>query len=130
MTKPNDDNLKKLGKKLSELARLELKNHAAKRNPLSPASAEPVTISQLVAEGDRIIQKEAEEQVRKMSTAEESSSQNPYARARINILKKMPEWRRKDIAEMEKTGDLNNHMYDLFVKEVEKEGDLLGDKIS
>ena len=121
MAKMNNDNLKKLKEKLQELAKLEIQ-----RKTSAPATlATPVTISQLVAEGDRIIQEEAEEQVKKMSTAEEISSKNPYIKGRIDVLKKYPAWKRNEITEMEKNGNINNHSYDRFVKDVEEAGDKL-----
>jgi hypothetical protein len=50
-------------------------------------------------------------------------TQNPYLRARIEILTKYPEWRRKEVQEMERTGDINNKFYLDFVHDVAVLGD-------
>ena len=52
-----------------------------------------------------------------------TDTQNPYLRARIEILNKYPEWRRNEVREMERTGDINNAHYDAFVHEVALLGD-------
>jgi hypothetical protein len=54
------------------------------------------------------------------------SSANPYLQARNKILADYSEWRRNEIAEMEKTGDINNRFYNDFVHEVA----ILGDSLS
>lgn len=50
-------------------------------------------------------------------------SKNPYVRARIKILTDLPPARRKQIEEMEKTGNTDNHTYEQFSKMVAKLGD-------
>ena len=54
------------------------------------------------------------------------TSLNPYLLARLKILSDYPEWRRNEVATMEKTGDINNRHYDDFVHEVA----ILGDSLS
>jgi len=49
--------------------------------------------------------------------------QNPYLRARLEVLKKYPAWRREEIGEMERTGNINNRYYSDFVHEVTLLGD-------
>lgn len=46
------------------------------------------------------------------------SSDNPYYQARQRVLKDLPEWRRKEVLDMEKTGDIENRYYDDFVRQV------------
>jgi delta 1-pyrroline-5-carboxylate dehydrogenase len=115
----NNDDFKKLGEKLREII-----NQAAQNITPLPVTT-PVSISQLVAEGDAILKKEAEESVKKMSSEADISSKNPYVRARIAILKRMPEWKRSEIATMEKEGKLDNRVYEEFVKLIATEGDKL-----
>jgi hypothetical protein len=50
---------------------------------------------------------------------------NPYTQARIKVLEEYPEWRREEIAEMEKTGNINNRHYEDFVHTVTMLGDSL-----
>lgn len=50
-------------------------------------------------------------------------SDNPYIRARAEVLKKMIPSLRKQIEEMEKTKNLDNRIYKDFVQEVRKLGD-------
>ncbi len=52
------------------------------------------------------------------------SSGNPYLRARLKILADYKEWRRNEIEQLEKSGDLNNSHYLSFVKEVTALGDI------
>jgi hypothetical protein len=54
------------------------------------------------------------------------SSGNPYIQARHEVLSKYSEWRRNEIAVMEKTGNIDNRYYNDFVHEVA----ILGDKLS
>lgn len=49
---------------------------------------------------------------------------NPYMRARIEILTKHQAWRRNEILEMERLGDTDNRFYMDFVREVAKLGDI------
>lgn len=52
-----------------------------------------------------------------------TDNQNPYLRARLKILADYEDWRRNEIEQLEKTGDLNNKNYLSFVKEVAALGD-------
>jgi hypothetical protein len=102
------------------------------------------TLAELVAEGDAII--EAEERAKRAANTmvKKGESQtaptapapmvkeikpivstNPYVIARENILKKMDNFCRKEILEMERTGDKDNRIYNEFIVEVRKEGDRL-----
>lgn len=67
--------------------------------------------------------KETVKQTKKTSIP--PSSGNPYIQARHKILEEYPEWRRTEIATMEKTGDIDNRHYDDFVREVAILGDSL-----
>ena len=46
------------------------------------------------------------------------SEDNPYYQARQRVLKDLPEWRRKEVLEMESIGNINNRYYDDFVRQV------------
>jgi len=62
---------------------------------------------------------------KKKSSPIPPESQNPYIQARHKILSAYPEWRRNEIADMEKTGNTNNRFYTDFVHEVAVLGDSL-----
>jgi hypothetical protein len=50
-------------------------------------------------------------------------SSNPYYTARLYVLANYPEWKKKQLLEMEKIHDIDNSTYMRFVKDVAKEGD-------
>lgn len=54
-----------------------------------------------------------------------STSQNAYVQARCKILTGYTPFKRQEIADMEKTGDINNRFYAEFVHEVAVLGDQL-----
>ena len=47
-----------------------------------------------------------------------SSKALVYKQARERILKDLPDWRRKEILDMEASGDVNNRFYDAFVRDL------------
>jgi hypothetical protein len=55
-----------------------------------------------------------------------ASSNNPYVRARIEVLTTYSSWKKKQIEIMERTNDLDNHIYNDFIHDVA----VLGDKYS
>ena len=118
----DDDDIKRLSNNLRRLMNAAEKE---KLQSLQPTTPQAISISQLVANGDAIIKQEAEDSVKKMSTAEEITSKNPYAQARIIVLKRMPAWKRNEIAEIEKTGNKDSRAYGEFIKLVADEGDKL-----
>lgn len=129
MTIGDDDNVKKLSEKLRELA---MRKTANERKNLKPTSRIP-TIAEMIAEGEKLLREDAKVKAvtglaapTKKKTDLPPSNQNPYVQARHQVLSKYPEWRRNEVAEMEKTGNLNNQFYDAFIKEVS----VLGDKLS
>lgn len=125
----DDENIKKLGEKLKELA----EKHAAKeRKNLKPTSHLP-TISELIAEGEKLLAEDLRVKKALANVPEKApktdippSSTNPYIQARHQILSKYSEWRRNEIAEMEKTGNTDNRHYTDFTHDVM----VLGDKLS
>lgn len=46
------------------------------------------------------------------------SKDNPYYKARQRVLSDLPEWRRKEVLEMEKIGNVDNRYYEDFVRQV------------
>jgi hypothetical protein len=129
MTIGDDENVKKFSEKLRELA---MRKTANERKNLKPTSRIP-TIAEMIAEGEKLLREDAKVKAvtglvapTKKKTDLPPTNQNPYVQARHQILSKYPEWRRKEVAEMEKTGNLNNQFYDAFIKEVS----VLGDKLS
>lgn len=127
--KTNEENFKKYQERLAELQ---------KQGNLVPSPDLPVPqlISHLAAEGEKLLNAETTKVVgkvrpkiddtKKLDMALALSSKNPYIRARIMILQKLPTWRKKELAEMEKTGNINNKHYEEFVHEVA----ILGDSLS
>ena len=91
------------------------------------------TISQLAAEGEKILADEEKKDSKttpvpttpvppKPSKALENAlgamSKNPYVKARIDVLKKMSEFARHEIETMEKERNVNNRFYAQFTAEV------------
>jgi hypothetical protein len=131
----NDENFKKYQERLTRLQQ---------EGNLTPPPDLPLDqlISYLAAEGTKLL--EAEEKTKKtapkllptpkvddsnkLTAALATSSKNPYVRARQIVLEKLPEWRKKELAEMEKTGNVNNTKYKEFVAEVAKLGDTLSEQ--
>ena len=118
MPKDNDE-IKKLGEKLREMANQE-------RKGLKPTKKAP-TLAEMIAEGGRLLDEEQKKTTpKKVSTPSPiETSSNPYVKARNKILQGYNEWRRREIAEMEKTGNVNNRFYNDFVHEVAVLGDSL-----
>lgn len=89
----NKENLKKLGEQLKRAAELK-----AQKQTTTTVSSQALPIK-------------------------EEKPQNPYFKARIKVLMGYPEWRRNEIATLEKNGDINNRHYLSFVKDVAEQGD-------
>jgi len=124
----NEENFKRYQERLAELQR---------EGNLIPPPDLPTAelISFLAAEGEKLLGTEKTvgrvkpkivDERKKLDATLSLSSKNPYVRARIVILQKLPAWRRNEIAEMEKTGNIDNKFYEEFVHEVA----ILGDKLS
>ena len=87
----------------------------------------------LLKEGHRLLMVEAEKTIvnpvdapKKLETALGEKSNNPYIKARIQILKKYPEWKRNEVLKMEEKKNTNNRFYEEFCREVTD----LGNKLS
>lgn len=125
----NDENFKKYQNRIKGLG---AKN-------LIPTPKEP-TMSELAAEGQKMLEEEALsknykavpitvrpiDDRKKLDKALAISSTNPYVRARVMILEKLSPMVKNELAEMEKTGNINNKKYEMFVQQVA----ILGDKLS
>lgn len=92
----------------------EFRNH--------PAPPKEESLSDLIAEGNRLLEQE-EKIIKKSAPSSLKNESNPYIRARAEVLKKMPSWKRNEIATMEKEHNLDNPYYDDFVKQVRILGD-------
>ena len=118
----NDSNLKRYKNRLTSLDGLQ-------STPELPMAK---LIDHLIAEGNALLKTEAvpvkKTSKTKLSAALSTSSSNPYTKARAMVLEKLPEWRRKELARMEKTGDINNRFYQDFISEVSALGDQLSQK--
>lgn len=89
------------------------------------------TLDELIAEGERLLKldekkaKSMPDERKRLDSTLEEKSPNPYIRARAMILKKLPPANRKQILDMEASGNTDNHQYTTFVKKVVKLGDSL-----
>lgn len=122
----NEENFKKYQERMANLQR------SGDLTPIPDLPQEKL-IDYLVAEGNKLLAKDVKEGKVKDDSAKlhktlAISSKNPYVRARIQILEKMPDWKKKEIAEMEKSGNIHNKFYDDFVHQVAILGDSLGNK--
>lgn len=120
----NEDNFEKYKERLNAFQ--------TRRGDLTPSPELPLDklMDYLVKEGNKLLAAEKKtikpkDESAKLNKTLALSSTNPYVRARIMILEKMPALRRNEIAEMEKTGNINNSHYEEFVHEVRKLGDSL-----
>lgn len=124
----NEANLKRYQERLKEL-----------EGQLVPSPDLPLEqlMDHLAKEGAAILNAEAKtkpakkivpkkDESQRLSNSLAASSKNPYVRARHQILMAYPEWRRKEIATLEKTGNTDDKHYKDFVHEVA----ILGDKLS
>ena len=122
MKPPEDNDYKK------KLSRVNL-NFMSRNNLPIPDHAE--TIMELAAAGELILQAEAKnprkaapptaklpDETTKLETKLGSMSDDPYVKARVEILNGMGEFERKEIERMEKTNDLNNRWYEDFCHKV------------
>jgi len=125
----NDDNFKKYQERLAEL-----NNTIDQQTILSASSDLPSgqLINDLIKDGNLLLESETKSiRKSKVQSKEKNpdtidvASKNPYIRARIMVLNKMPAFKRKEIEEMEKTGNIENDKYKQFVKEVSNIGDTL-----
>ena len=132
----NQENLKRYQERLAQLQ---------KEGNLVPSPNLPTNelIQHLAREGEELLKAEGKanivppvgkiqpkkdimDETRKLTENLGKSSKNPYIRARIMVLEKLPEWKRHELARMEQTGNTNNRYYDEFVHEVA----ILGDSLS
>ena len=116
---------------------MNLQRHLGKKPPGKKPPVMPL-IDQLAKEGLELLQAEggmpeiqsqvSKDETKKLEVALGESSDNPYIKARTQILKKMNQWQQAEIARMEKDGDINNRHYDAFVRHVREKGDELSSK--
>lgn len=134
----SDETKKKIADKYIELLNRVMKEGAdegkkivkptSDRAGLSPTPNAPVpSFSELIKEGEKLLAEDKKESPKKSSKKETlpPTSTNPYLQARHNVLAKYPQWRREEVARLEKEGDINNRHYDDFIRDVAAEGDRL-----
>lgn len=89
------------------------------------------TLEELVAQGFKLLAADEAakhppvKEKKRLETKLEETSPNPYIRARCQILAAMSTERRKVIEKMESGQLLKDYVYEDFVKEVMKQGDIL-----
>jgi hypothetical protein len=129
----NDDNFKRYQDRLVKL------QEETTDGVLVPPPELPIDrlISYLANEGMKLL--EAEEAAKKttwkkkewpklpdetpaLNSSLAKNDKNPYVRARAMVLAKMSPAKKKELAEMEKSGNINNTVYDKFVAEVVRVG--------
>lgn len=130
----NDENLKRYQERLKHLQKEGLVP--------SPQIDDPEKlIKYLAAEGMKLLDAEVVAKPAKPAKAASKktdagklsdtlglASKNPYIRARIMVLKKLPAWKRNEIERMEQSNNLDNPHYAAFVREVAILGDELSNK--
>jgi superfamily II DNA helicase RecQ len=121
------ENTEKFNNKLRDFAE---RLRAKERKNLKPTVALP-SINDMLTEGEKMLKDEktlppSTTKTKKMVVR--PSNKNPYVQARRQILTEYAEWRRDEVARMEKTGDTNNRHYEAFVKSVMELGDQLSNK--
>lgn len=120
----NEENYKRYLERLAEMQ---------KTGDLTPSPDLPLNelMGHLAAEGEKLLKSEEKtkpvvDESKKLDMALGLSSKNPYIRARVMVLQKMPKWKRNEIHDMERTRNINNPHYEEFVHEVA----ILGDNLS
>jgi len=100
--------------------------------PLEPPDPQDL-MRLLVRQGDLLLAAEEAEKNKTSSTSSKAledslaaKSKNPYVRARVQVLAKLPAELRKRVEQMETTKDVKNPIYERFTKAIA----LLGDKLS
>jgi hypothetical protein len=91
------------------------RNTAKNMKPNKPSDTYVNRVAQFEADERR---KAAEAPTEISPTQLPSTSENPFIRARVDVLNKYNEFKRREIAEMEKTGNKENRVYQEFVAEV------------
>ncbi len=124
MPPKKDENLKKLGEHLRKLAEADKMS----RKGLKPTASIP-NIAELIAEGEKLLgQQSTSPAVAKKESP--VTPTNPYLQARLKVLNSYKEWRKKEIAEMESTGNTDNSHYAQFLIEVlQAAGDVPSDAL-
>lgn len=133
-----DDNFDEYQKKLDKI------NLSKDSRYNLPQPDHQETLAELIAEGFRLLAEEEKEKKTKSPVSSQdilghtpkssledklgSMSDNPYIRARCEILKKMSAIARNEIEKMEKNGNINNRLYNDFVKNVRIRGDQLAEQ--
>jgi predicted lipid-binding transport protein (Tim44 family) len=123
-SKANKDDFDRLGEQLKKIAQ-QTAARKKQSKPLVPTNTE---ISAMVKEGQRLLDEEAKVKAavkeKGIATAKATKA-NPYLTARNIVLAEYPEWRRKELLDMESKGDKNNSRYNDFVRAIIREGDKL-----
>lgn len=120
----NEENYKRYLERLTEMQ---------KNGDLIPSPDLPLNqlMGHLAAEGEKLLKTEEKikkpvDDAKKLDAALALSSKNPYIRARVAVLQKMPKWKRNEIHDMERNRNIDNPHYQEFVHEVA----ILGDNLS
>ena len=120
-------------KKSEEMTNYERYLANIKQRGISSLPNREETLTEIIAEGDRLLAKEVATPPAATTDAPISTptkkiaeSSNPYLRARLTILGEMDSEKRKLIERLEKEGKQDSYQYEDFVKQIAK----LGDKLS
>jgi hypothetical protein len=93
----------------------EYKDFVSKlENPAKESNA-AITIDDLAAEGELLLKEDTKNPP---AAVKKENPKNIYIVAREKVLKKYPEWRKKEILTMESKNDKDNRHYAFFVQEV------------
>jgi len=114
------------------------------KDKLKPSKGKPgdpkKIIGKLAVEGMELLEKEQvpitkvvpeiHSSKKELENALGAKSNNPYIKARVQVLKDLPEWRRNEVLKMETNGNIDNKHYAAFVDMVAILGDTFSDKKS
>lgn len=121
-----------MAKKGEELTNYEKYLANIKHRGISIIPDHEETITELIAEGDRLLAEEAaaskpdpSDSAVPTPTKKIAESSNPYLRARMTILAEMDSEKRKLIERLEKEGKTDSYQYTDFVSQIQKLGDSL-----
>lgn len=86
-------------------------------------NGKPSSIDDLALEGNILLNVSGSNSPDSIKQVIDPHSKNPYIRARIDVMTKFPQWRQKEVLQMEKDNNINNYHYESFVKSVVELGD-------
>lgn len=98
-------------------------------NPTPPPKKQESLIDAM-KEGEALLEQDETTSEKVVPVIINHKNENPYRKARVQVLSELPEWRRKEIETMEANNNKNNQFYADFVRMVHELGDTLSDSVT